>query len=72
MTWLKVDDATADHPAILDAGDAAVGAWLRLAAWSARHCTDGMISGPSALRQVPQDVLDRLVAVGLLARRADG
>ena len=47
MPWFKVDDGFYDHPKVLEAGNAAVGLWLRCATWSARQLTDGHV--PAAI-----------------------
>lgn len=70
--WLKIDDRTYDHPAILAAGDAAAGAWLRLATYCARHLTDGKIPAGAARMITTPAITDRLVSVGLLAHDGDG
>jgi hypothetical protein len=43
MTWFKVDDNLALHPKVLQAGNAAIGMWVRAGAWSAQQLTDGFI-----------------------------
>ena len=72
MPWLRIDDRTADDPSILAAGDAAVGAWVRLGAWVARHCTDGAIPVAAARMIAGDPIMARLVKVGLLIKDADG
>jgi len=43
MTWFKVDDTLALHPKVLDAGNKAMGLWVRAGAWSAQQLTDGFV-----------------------------
>lgn len=43
MTWFKVDDKFSMHPKAMDAGNAALGLWVRAGSWSAAHLTDGFI-----------------------------
>lgn len=70
--WLRIDDRTADDPRILGASDAAVKAWLRLAAWCARHLTDGKIMTPAILSITTIAIAEELVTAGLLAHDNDG
>lgn len=68
MTWFRVDDKFAFHPKAVRAGNEAVGAWVRLGAWSSDQMTDGEI--PTDIAMViangKQDVLDQLVTARLL------
>lgn len=43
MTWFRVDDAMALSPAVLAAGNRAMGLWVRAGAWSAQHLTEGHV-----------------------------
>lgn len=43
MTWIRVNDEVVDDEKADEAGDAALGALLRLEAWAARHLTDRVI-----------------------------
>jgi hypothetical protein len=43
VPWFKVDDRLAHHPKIMQAGNAAMGLWVRAGSWSAAHLTDGFI-----------------------------
>lgn len=47
MPWFKVDDRLAMHPKVMQAGNAAMGLWVRAGSWSAQNLTDGHI--PTAL-----------------------
>lgn len=70
--WAKVCDTLAFHPKVLAAGNQAVGAWVRLLAWSCGQGTDGVI--PISLCGVIAGEADftRLVDVGLLERDPAG
>ncbi len=57
---LRVDGTFAWHPKVLIAGNEAVGAWVRAAAWSAEHGTDGWIPLDVALSIAPVEVWQRL------------
>jgi len=41
MTWFKVDDQLAFHPKVLEAGNAAMGLWVRAGSWCSAHLTQG-------------------------------
>jgi hypothetical protein len=43
MTWFKVDDHLAFHSKVVEAGNAAMGLWVRAGSWSAAHLTDGFV-----------------------------
>lgn len=73
MAWFKVDHHFMDHPAVLEAGDEAMGLWLRLGCWLARFPEQG--------DRLPRSLVDRygtkrqvrrLLAADLLTRTADG
>lgn len=54
--WLKVDHRVTSHPATLKAGNAALGLWLRGAAWLTTHPREG-------------DTLPRSVAISFGTKR---
>jgi hypothetical protein len=60
--WFKVDDAFWSHPKVIQAGNAAIGLWLRCGSYSAQHLTDGFI---------PQSIAKHLGSSGLAARLVD-
>lgn len=70
--WFKVDDKFHSHPKVVEAGNAAIGLWVRCASWSAEHLTDGHI--PTAIRQQfdRKRTADRLIEVGLWVAEEDG
>jgi hypothetical protein len=43
VPWFKVDDRLAMHPKVMQAGNAAMGLWVRAGSWSAQNLTDGHI-----------------------------
>lgn len=47
MPWFVVDDHLAMHPKVVEAGNAAMGLWVRAGSWCAAHLTDGSL--PSAM-----------------------
>lgn len=72
MPWFMVEDTLPFHPKAIDAGNSAVGLWVRAGAWSMQHLTDGFV--PSAIvRMIGSRVeADRLVEVGLWVKAPDG
>lgn len=73
MTWFKVDDDIAFHPKVLQAGDEAMGLWLRAGGWSAQQLTDGFVPDSilTAFGAKPRQV-KALVAAGLWTKTAGG
>jgi hypothetical protein len=43
LSWLKIDDGFHSHPKVLEAGNEAVGLWVRCGAYCAQHLTDGFV-----------------------------
>lgn len=43
MVWFKVDDGLPFNPKVLQAGNAAMGLWVRAGAWSMQQLTDGRV-----------------------------
>ncbi|MFF1483102.1 hypothetical protein ACIGZH_01835 [Streptomyces sp. NPDC058319] len=66
MSWFAVDDNAWSHPKLVAAGNAALGLWLRCAAYAAQHLTDGIVPGVvvKMCKGSPAQVR-RLVAAGL-------
>ncbi len=62
----QLSDSMPYHEKILNAGNASVGAWARMLAWSAGQGTDGFIPALRARSFASPDELDRLVMVQLL------
>lgn len=60
MTWVKVDDAMPDHPSWVGISDAALGAWLKAACYSARRKLDGNLPTPY-VRGIAKKVRDELL-----------
>lgn len=70
MSWVRIDDQLHSHPKIADAGNEAIGVWIRMLAWSAAHLTDGVVPTSIAKMFALGDIriIERLVSVGLLER----
>lgn len=65
MSWFAVDDNAHSHPKMMQAGNAAVGLWLRAGSYAAQHLTDGIVPGVIAKMYGSKAQITRLVAVGL-------
>jgi hypothetical protein len=65
MTWFKVDDGLAFHAKVVQAGNAAMGLWVRAGSWSAQQLTDGFIPEQIALTLGGKGQVTALVAAGL-------
>lgn len=66
MSWLKIDDRIYSHPALLAAGDEAVGLWVRTLAWVTQHRRkEGTVPIPVARHFGKQRQIDALLRVGL-------
>jgi hypothetical protein len=72
MVWMRVDDNLAFHPKVVEAGNAAMGLWVRAGAWSAANHTDGIIPTRVALHLGTRNNCYRLIAAGLFEDRIDG
>lgn len=51
MAWFMVDDQLALHPKVCEAGNAAMGLWVRAGAWSMQNLTEGFVPA-SAVRSL--------------------
>lgn len=75
MTWVKLDDAFADHPKVMALGRdrmAGLGVWTAAACYCARYLTDGFVPAAVAHGFGHARILSRLVEVGLLDKVPDG
>ena len=75
MTWVKMDDAFADHPKVMALGRdrmAGLGVWTAAACYCARFLTDGFV--PTAVAQGfgHGRIIGRLVEVGLIDKVSGG
>ena len=66
MPWFFIDDHLAMHPKAVEAGNAAMGLWVRAGSWCAAHLTDGSLPAAmvTPLGGRARDA-NRLVEVGL-------
>lgn len=66
MPWVRIDDTMTFHHKIVVAGNAAVGAWVRLTAYSSAHGMDGKVPGSIARMVATVRDLEQAVRAGLL------
>lgn len=73
MPWFKVDDGFAFHPKAIEAGNAALGLWVRAGAWCGANLTDGALPRHmiGTLGAQARDAR-RLVTVGLWVETETG
>lgn len=72
MTWFKSDDKLAFHQKTVRAGNAAMGAWVRLGTWCADYETDGFAPADIVNAIASPDELTKLLLVGFLVALPDG
>jgi hypothetical protein len=72
MVWFQVDDRFALHPKVIEAGNTAMGVWLRAGAWSAYHNTNGFIPAHVAHQIGTRTSCQRLVKLGLFRKTSKG
>jgi hypothetical protein len=68
MVWFLVDDNVTFHKKVMDAGNAAFGAWTRAGAWSAANLTNGYIPCQIACRIATRSQVESLLESGLWSR----
>lgn len=71
MVWFRVDDVLPFHQRVIEAGNAAMGLWVRAGAWSSGQLTDGFIPTSIARQMGTATEIKRLVAAGLWTREGD-
>jgi hypothetical protein len=72
MIRFRIDDGFALHPVVIEAGNAAIGLWLRAGVWSAANNTNGLIPAPVALRLGSRQSCYRLIDVGMFEDKLEG
>lgn len=72
MTWFKADDKLAFHQKTVRAGNAAMGAWVRMGAWCGERESDGFIPKAIADLIASPDEMARLIEVGFMIDHTDG
>jgi hypothetical protein len=68
MSWARIDDQMCFHRKVVSAGNSAVGAWIRIIAWSSAHLSDGRVPERIARLIGSQRDLDACLREGLLER----
>jgi hypothetical protein len=72
MPFFRVDDQFHNSPTVLQAGNAAVGLWVRCGAYSANYLLDGFVPIDVALAYGTRREIDRAIDAGLWAHVAPG
>lgn len=72
MPWFKVDDTLAWHEKTVQAGNAAMGLWVRAGSWSSQQLTEGFIPDQVAMSLGTRTEASRLVSARLWERVAGG
>lgn len=65
MAWFQVDDQLAMHRKVCEAGNPAMGLWVRAGAWSMANLTEGFVSTAAAKTLGSPAQAKALVAAGL-------
>jgi hypothetical protein len=68
MVWFHVDDGLAYHKKVMEAGNAAIGLWVRAGAWCTGSLTDGFIPNAIARSLGTPSQVQKLVDSGLWVR----
>jgi hypothetical protein len=72
VTWFKVDDGLAFHAKVVQAGNPAMGLWVRAGSWCAQQLTDGFVPDHIVATLGSRAQAKRLVEVGLWHREGAG
>ena len=72
MPWFRIDDTFADHPKVTNAGNAAVGLWVRCGTYASRFLTDGQVPDAVARGYGSRKDIERLVLARLWVPTDDG
>lgn len=65
MPWAKIDDQLSFHPKTIQAGNEAMGVWVRALSYACQHLTDGFISNQFVVALNGEQSAVRLVDAGL-------
>lgn len=72
MPWFRIEDNFHQHPKVMEAGNAAVGLWVRCGTYSASYLTDGHVpAGVAASYGKPKEV-EALLSSRLWVENANG
>ena len=70
--WFKVDDLLAFHGKTVQAGNAAMGLWVRAGSWCGANLTDGHVPDSVVSKLGTRAQANALVTAGLWHRLPDG
>jgi len=65
VVWFKVDDTLAFHGKTVEAGNAAMGLWVRAGSWSSQQLTNGYIPAQVARQLGTTGQIHSLLTAGL-------
>ncbi|SBS73846.1 conserved hypothetical protein [uncultured Mycobacterium sp.] len=65
MAWFQVDDQLAMHRKVCEAGNAAMGLWVRAGSWAMANLTEGFVPTSAARTLGSKSQADALVKAGL-------
>lgn len=72
MSWFKIDDGFHCHPKVLEAGNEAIGLYVRCGSYCSQQLTEGRVPRVIALMYGDTNLIDTLVKVGLFKPVEDG
>jgi hypothetical protein len=72
MPRFRLEDAFAFHPKVIHAGNAAVGAWVRMGTYCAANLTDGFVPDRIARLIANEDEIGQLIDAAMLVKGKDG
>jgi hypothetical protein len=72
VTWFRVDDNLAFHPKVMQAGNTAMGLWVRAGSWSSQQLTDGYIPAEIVRSMGNTSQAAGLIRAGLWIPASDG
>lgn len=72
MTWGKIDDGLALHPKVMQAGNEAMGLWVRALSYSCQQLTDGFIPDEIVSVLSGKKIAKKLVDSGLWTEKNGG
>jgi hypothetical protein len=72
MPWFRLEDSFHNHPKVHQAGNAAIGLWVRCGTYSAQYLTDGHVPTDLARRYGRTREIDALRDAHLWVDNGDG
>lgn len=71
MSWFRLDDKFHNHPKVIDAGNAAIGLYVRCGTYCADHSTDGRVPEAVARMYGTRKEIAQLLASNLWKKEGD-